>query len=514
MSLCWPARGSRFRLAPLAAALTLACAGGAVAAPVEPFSVAMPANWTPGDHRGVAAFMQALHAVGVKPRPASPASPATIAATNCADDNNGGSLRSIIAAAHEGDMIDLGALTCSVITLSQGAIPVALDNLNVVGAGASKLAIEGAGADRVFVHYGSGKLTLGGMTVRNGVSIVSGYHVAAGACIVSNGYVILDHSTVSGCHSEGEGAYGGGVIARGVTLFTSILSGNVALGSPPSTFTAAYGGGAFAYRGVALLYDSTVTGNRATFNPTDTHGSYDIGGGIFADAGGYALRTTIEGNYSFGTGGGIASHGGFFVADSTISGNTARTKVGGGIFLRLFNTMNVSNSTIARNSAVNGAGMYVTGMPQAFALQSTIVADNVASGGVADISSQSALTITGANNLIVATAATVALPADTLHAPPLLLALANNGGPTRTHALSVGSPALDAGNNVANLASDQRGAAFPRVLGAAADIGSFEGALVLPPIAAVPTTSAWWLALLAGVMAWFGVRYPCRHDLG
>ena len=115
------------------------------------------------------------------------------------------------------------------------------------------------------------------------------------------------------------------------------------------------------------------------------------------------------------------------------------------------------------------------------------------------------MTVSGANNLVTAADATVALPAQTLHVHPLLLPLANNGGPTRTHALGVGSPALDTGNNVANLPTDQRGVAFPRVLGAAADIGAFEGALALPPLDPVPSASVGWLALLVGALAWLGI---------
>ena len=509
MSSCRRKRARGFRLAPLAAALALAYAGAAAAA--EPFQAVMPAKRIPGEHVGVAALMHALQAVGVKPRPPSPVPAAILSVTTCADDNSSGSLRSVVAVAGEGDTLDLSKLSCSVITLSQGAIQVRLDELSVVAAGADRMAIDGAGTDRVFVHYGNGTLSLAGMTVRNGAAIVSGYHITGGACIISAGYVTLDHSTVSGCRSEGEGAYGGGVLARSLTLSTSIISGNVALGSHPDTFTAAYGGGGFAYAGTALLYDSSVTGNRATFNSTDTHGSYDVGGGIFSDGGGYALRSTIEGNYSYGTGGGIGSRGGFSLADCTISGNTAKAKGGGGIFVRLFDTMAVSNSTIAHNSAFKGGGMYVSGIPQGFTMQSTIVADNVATIGAADIASQSALTVSGANNLIIAADVTVALPADTLHVEPLLLPLANNGGPTRTHALGVGSPALDAGNNIANLPTDQRGAAFPRVLGARADIGAIEGALPPPPIAAVPSVSAWLLALLAGALAWLGLSWLRPH---
>jgi hypothetical protein len=53
---------------------------------------------------------------------------------------------------------------------------------------------------------------------------------------------------------------------------------------------------------------------------------------------------------------------------------------------------------------------------------------------------------------------------------PLLGALADNGGPIKTHALLVGSPAIDAGTAVGAPTVDQRG--FTR--DANVDIGSFE----------------------------------------
>jgi hypothetical protein len=59
---------------------------------------------------------------------------------------------------------------------------------------------------------------------------------------------------------------------------------------------------------------------------------------------------------------------------------------------------------------------------------------------------------------------------------PMLVALAVNGGPTQTHALLPGSPAINAGGNALNLGTDQRG--FARVALGAADIGAFE---VIPP---------------------------------
>jgi hypothetical protein len=82
---------------------------------------------------------------------------------------------------------------------------------------------------------------------------------------------------------------------------------------------------------------------------------------------------------------------------------------------------------------------------------------------------------------------------------PQLGALANNGGPTQTHALLTGSPAIDAGNNSLipadvtdqdedsntsePLPFDQRGPGFSRVVSGTVDIGAFEaGVQVYLPI--------------------------------
>ena len=65
---------------------------------------------------------------------------------------------------------------------------------------------------------------------------------------------------------------------------------------------------------------------------------------------------------------------------------------------------------------------------------------------------------------------------------PLLGALADNGGPTKTHALLPGSPAIDAGPNpltpFPGSDFDQRGDGYARVVAGIVDIGAFE---VQPP---------------------------------
>ncbi|HSN01226.1 MAG TPA: IPTL-CTERM sorting domain-containing protein, partial [Rudaea sp.] len=51
---------------------------------------------------------------------------------------------------------------------------------------------------------------------------------------------------------------------------------------------------------------------------------------------------------------------------------------------------------------------------------------------------------------------------------------------------------------------DQRGTGFPRVVGAASDIGAFEGTVARPVPA--PALSEWALGLLAGLLGWLGWR--------
>ncbi len=107
-------------------------------------------------------------------------------------------------------------------------------------------------------------------------------------------------------------------------------------------------------------------------------------------------------------------------------------------------------------------------------VQSSIIANNSASGGdlAADVDTDAGdfPAVTGGNDLF--TSVGHILPSPLIIDDPQLGPLADNGGPTLTHALLPGSLAIDAGNDVAHLATDQRGRA--RVSGAAADIGAFE----------------------------------------
>ena len=70
---------------------------------------------------------------------------------------------------------------------------------------------------------------------------------------------------------------------------------------------------------------------------------------------------------------------------------------------------------------------------------------------------------------------------------PLLAPLADNGGPTPTHALLPGSPAINQGSSTES--NDQRGAPFVRNFGGGVDIGAYERQTVAGLSLVVDTTS-------------------------
>jgi hypothetical protein len=77
-------------------------------------------------------------------------------------------------------------------------------------------------------------------------------------------------------------------------------------------------------------------------------------------------------------------------------------------------------------------------------------------------------------------------PGDQINTDPMLGPLQDNGGPTFTHALLPGSPAINAGDPSFTPPPffDQRGPGFDRVVNGRIDIGSFE--LQLPKTTPTP----------------------------
>ncbi|MEO7433696.1 MAG: choice-of-anchor Q domain-containing protein [Dokdonella sp.] len=405
-------------------------------------------------------------AFAAAPTKAPRAPQSTILVENC--NNTGpGSLRNAVFIATSGDTIDATHLTCSTITLTSGAIATTLNQLTIAGPGMQRLTVDGDSAHRVFLHVptnpSNSGLTVSGMTIANGRHNYQA-GIAKGGCVYSSHFVTLSRVTVRNCVAAsptGAASYGGGVYATGISLLGSTVSGNRAEG------TNGRGGGVFSRAGLGVRY-STIKDNTASY----------VAGGGSSDRGIEMYHSTVSNNRSGSFVGGLAVFGGTgsVINDSTISGNSALTAVGG-LQVVSVGGLHVGNSTIAFNhldspNAGNGAGIFIRATT--FNLTSSIVWGNTSGAGTAnDIDGDSGGTLTGNKNLIAASS--LGFPPNTLIGfNPLLKPLAFNGGPTATHALSAGSPAIDAG--VLNLPADgdQRGAGYARKVGPQQDMGAYE----------------------------------------
>ncbi|WP_300617676.1 choice-of-anchor Q domain-containing protein [Dokdonella sp.] len=496
-----PPRPAPLRCRHLAVALAAALASGAAAG-----ASAQSAWQRLRTEPGWPLFGELAGAAHHRAAPDTPGAARRVA--NC-DDDGPGSLRATIADAADGDTIDLTQLGCSRITLETGAIAIRTDNLTVAGKGAGRSIVDGGDRNRVFIHYGFGTLTLQDLTVSGGYVRASGNRVAFGGCIAARSYISLDRAIVRDCRAIGVGSYGGGTFSYGLLMQDSTITGNLASGQLDDATTAAFGGGAYAYS--VQIVDSTVTGNRAIYQADPRFSSYGIGGGVMAILGGSISRSTIDSNVSQGRGGGIAAFSALTVSNSTISGNLAQKEIGGGLFVRWPASLQLDNSTVALNRAgADGGGIWLNATGSSF--RSSIVHGNVVAGNVGndtghDIGNRlnpyspgAAQTIQGDHNLIGTGGTLIALPPDTLHVDPMLDSLASNGGPTHTHALRSGSPAIDAGDNPDGLATDQRGKI--RRYGTAVDIGAYEDQPAAPaaPPQPVPGLSTWAALLLAAAI--------------
>jgi len=310
------------------------------------------------------------------------------------------------------------------------------DDLTISGAGAATTIIDADAIDRVFhvrganlpnamflgltISHGMASGSGGGGGIRNTTGTVElrnstvshNEALFSGGGIFNSNVLTLIHSTVS---DNEAGESGGGIrnMQGGtVTLIHSTVSGNT---------TNDDGGGIRNNGGMVTLIDSTVSGNTAADHPT---GLSNHGGGIFNNNGGTLTLSncTVSGNTANDDGGGIRNTGNGLVElfNCTITANTAGD-MGGGI-RNVVGTVNFQNTIIAGNVA-GTSGPDCSG-----ALSSN--GDNLVGVGTGCPSS--------------AMGDQTVLPADVF--TTMLGTLQDNGGPTSTHALLAGSPAIDAGN--------------------------------------------------------------------
>jgi len=178
----------------------------------------------------------------------------------------------------------------------------------------------------------------------------------------------------------------------------------------------------------------------------------------------------LANNETTGDGGGLEAIGAATlttVLNSTITGNVARR--GGGIASQ--RTVIIRNTTIANNTAGEGGGLFIVAGD--VSIRNSIIAANVDNDPTIAVTPNCALdghilTLLGTN---LSNDDTCGSGAAMVIANPKLGPIASNGGPTKTLALSVGSPAID-GGTACSEDTDQRYVARPQ--GVTCDIGAFE----------------------------------------
>lgn len=356
--------------------------------------------------------------------------PTDILVTN-SSDSGPGSLRAAINQVAAGGAITFDpALAGSTISLTSG--PLVVNKAVTIDASAAPgVTVSGGGSDRVLIVEAAGDVTVRHLTLADGF----GWQLAGG--VLNNGALTLDHVTVTNntmATDAGDFWQGGGGIYNGENASLTLLDSSV------TNNTAAWSGG-----GVYSFFNSSLT----------------------------ILRSTISGNVSGDVGGGIRSLGNAEIANSTLSGNQSTGWYGGAMFIT-DGVVNLTNVTIAGNVSPDfaPADVFVGTFTDASATL-TLTNSIISSAGENCFFAPwgaGVVTLTADHNNVFTDATCFAGGSDLVVADAGLAALAGNGGPTLTHALLAGSPAIGAADTAVCPATDQRG--VPR--DAACDAGAFE----------------------------------------
>ena len=299
-----------------------------------------------------------------------------------------------------------------------------LDSVIVTGVGAGVTVVDGNLADRVFEIRGTAQATISGLTIDRGGESTNG----SSALVNSNTTMVLDSVVVSG------GIAGTAVYNLGTLDVT----------------------------------DTRITGNSSNFN----------GAGIYTAGLTTITDSLIDNNTSSVNGGGIyvGSAGDVSLTNVTLSGNSG--SVGGAMFNEA--QVDLVNVTVSGNDATQSGGLHANGGAVTTLLNSVVFGNTSTDNPDANGS----FTSLGYNIIGVVGGSTGWIGSDRIGVDPQFQALADNGGPTPTHALTAGSEAIDTGTTTGAPAADQRGVARD----ASPDIGAYEFSSPISNVVTVNST--------------------------
>jgi hypothetical protein len=326
-------------------------------------------------------------------------------------------------------------------------------------------------------NYGGGILNLGSLTLVN--ILLSSNYGGVGGAIRNEGTLVVNSSIISGNVSGS----GGGISNIGSAIInrSSIDNNDAFVGgglinvmgtmSVYSTTilsnTATEEGGGIDNSSILYVNKSTIAnnalcGNHCTFSVSrppqskaPDNGIYTEGAGIFTYGGALTItNSTISGNNApYGDSGGMVNNSPTVISNTTISGNTANYAAG------IYNVLVLTLTNVTISGNVNeGLRTYGTTW-----MRNTISGDGCAGSG---------MVVSLGHNLASDSSCNLTAAGDLTNTNPLLGPLQDNGGPTPTHALLAGSPAINHGDNAGCPPTDQRGVTRPQA--GTCDIGAYE----------------------------------------
>ena len=400
-------------------------------------------------------------------------------------------------------------------------LPVITTAMTIEGNGATirRSTTSGTPDFRIMVVDPGVNLTLRNTTIRDGRA----YEYDNGGGILSFGNLVIENSTIANNVGYAGGGIdatqatitgsriidnraclreqycvqgvGGGLNAGNLTLINSTVAGNIAFGGEEWSEYGGGEGGGIALYGNSTIIGSTITGNRAIAGWDSYNGSYPVsglGGGISIKGDVTIVNSTISNNEANDGGGIRIRNGSVALIHSTLTGNNAK------LTTQQNEEYTYTTGGLGGGILVGQESPYAEGDCAILTMRGVVISGNTAAeqGRELFVAAKdftcTPTAIGNASNLIgrSASAGVVGFtpgPTDIVPSVGLsaiLSPLADNGGPTMTHALPPGSPALDRAPSSSCTAApvngiDQRGQAR-NANGAGAvtnnecDAGSFE----------------------------------------